>query len=357
MGVITELPLRNMSISSTVHNVAIKGIVSCVPKNKVVNSSLTHLFAEEEIISVSKMTGVKERRVAPDRVTTGDLCAKAAARMLNYLGWERDSVDALIVVTQTPDFLFPPTALKIQSDLGLSTSCIAFDVNLGCSGYPYGLYLASSLIDGLEVKRVLLLVGDTISKVVNSEDRATALLFGDAGTATALEYSSDDSEFFSFDLGSDGQGVKDLFVPGSGFNTAFESGLASSGLTHPAGKLFMNGSSVFEFTLKRIPPLVSGLMNRCESVDFYLMHQANRFLLKHLIKKMDLDKNKVPFNIDLFGNTSSASIPLLMTTKFERVNRSDFRACLIGFGVGFSWGAAVISVAKHCYFEALEYDF
>lgn len=353
----TELPPLDMSIAATVRDVAIKGIVSCVPKNTVVNSSLTHLFAEEEINSVCKMTGVKERRVAPDGVTTGDLCSKAAIALLNQIGWERDSVDALIVVTQTPDFSLPPTALKIQSDLGLSTSCIAFDVNLGCSGYPYGLYIASRLIDGLGVKRVLLLVGDTISKVVSSQDRATALLFGDAGTATALEYSSDDSEIFSFDLGSDGRGVRDLVVPGSAFNTTFESELASSGLTHPAGKLFMNGSSVFEFTLKTIPPLVSGLMNRCEPVDFYLMHQANLFIVEHLIKKMKLDKNKVPFNIDLFGNTSSASIPLLMTTKFAKVNRTKFRACLIGFGVGFSWAAAVISVARHCYFEALEYDF
>jgi 3-oxoacyl-[acyl-carrier-protein] synthase-3 len=328
-------------------NGRIVGVVSCVPSRVRKNDDFFGTFGEAGVADVVKMIGVKSRRQVEGDTTTRDLCRSAAQALLKGLAWEPESVDALIFVSQTPDFRLPPTACALQADLGVGQACIAFDINLGCSGYPYALWLGMTMIQTGAARRVLLAVGDTISRIVDPSDRATALLFGDAGTATALEATDDDSASH-FILGSDGQGVKNLIVPTGGFRDYMACGDAR--LQGRAGDaLYMDGGEIFNFTLRAVPPLVARTVelgttdNRLP--DYYLFHQANQFMLKHLIKKAKLSPEQAPLNIDEFGNTSSASIPLLITTKLKSALRErSQRLALFGFGVGYSWASACLDI-------------
>nr|WP_077036112.1 ketoacyl-ACP synthase III [Pelomonas sp. KK5] len=323
------------------------GVVSCVPAKVRGNDDFVDTFGEAGVADVVKLIGVQSRRQVEGDTTTRDLCRSAADTLLKGLSWDAGSVDALIFVSQTPDFRLPPTACALQADLGVGPACIAFDINLGCSGYPYALWLGMTMIQTGAARRVLLAVGDTISRIVDPGDRATALLFGDAGTVTALE-ASDDAGACHFVLGSDGQGVKNLIVPTGGFRDYMACG--DSRLQGRAGNaLYMDGGEIFNFTLRAVPPLVARTVELGSAdgrqPDYYLFHQANQFMLKHLIKKAKLSPEQAPLNIDEFGNTSSASIPLLITTKLKATLREQaHRLALFGFGVGYSWASACLDI-------------
>ncbi len=323
------------------------GVISCVPAKVRGNDDFVGTFGEEGVADVVKMIGVQQRRHVDGDTTTRDLCRFAAQRLLADLAWDAGSVDALIFVSQTPDFVLPPTACALQADLGLAQACIAFDINLGCSGYPYALWLGMTMIQTGAARRVLLAVGDTISRIVDPADRATALLFGDAGTVTALE-AGEDASPCQFILGSDGQGVKNLIVPTGGFRDYMACG--DTRLEGRMGEaLYMDGGEIFNFTLRSVPPLVARTVELGSAdgqmPDYYLFHQANQFMLKHLIKKAKLSPDQAPLNIDEYGNTSSASIPLLMTTKLKEVLRErSYRLGLFGFGVGYSWASACLDI-------------
>lgn len=324
----------------------IAGVVSCVPAQETGNDYFADRFGEDAVRDVVKMIGVEKRRWTDAHVTTRDLCRTAGKRLLDGLGWDPAGVDALIFVTQTPDFRLPATACALQAELGLPTSCIAFDINLGCSGYPYALWLGMTMIQSGAARRVLLAVGDTISKIVDPQDRATAMLFGDAGTMTALE-AGDDAGTAHFVLGTDGRGATNLIVP----EGAYRQGAAADPRLKDrnAACLFMDGGEIFNFTLRAVPPLVARTLALsgvpAEGHDAFLFHQANRFMLNHLAKKAKLPADRVPININEFGNTSSASIPLLLTTSLrERLQQGPARVAMFGFGVGYSWAAASLDI-------------
>lgn len=345
----TAAPGRLVSLAGS----KIAGVVSCVPPRAVDNARFREQFGDKAA-DIEKMTGVLERRWADAGTTTADLCQQAAECLLKRLGWERGSVDALFFVTQTADYRLPATACALQARLGLNRQVIAFDVNLGCSGYPYGLWLAMAAIASGSAKRVLLLVGDTISKTVDSQDRSTAMLFGDAGTATAIEV--DDQGEAHFVLGTDGEGERQLIIA----EGAYRSAPVSDELQGPrTDALYMDGGAIFNFTLATVPPLVAATLDRAGGVDrfdAFLFHQANAFMLRHLAKKSKLPADKVPLNIDRFGNTSSATIPLLMTTNLAgQLTARQNRLALFGFGVGFSWASADISVGPLGCAETIDY--
>lgn len=323
--------------------VALRGIVSAVPSRVKQNSEFMDVFDEQVIAEVSKMTGVQTRRVAGADQTTADLCEAAARQLMHDLQWESDSIDAILFISQTPDYRLPATACALQARLGLATHCAALDVNLGCSGYVYGLWLASRLIDGVAVKRVLLLVGDTTSKTVDPTDRATAMLFGDAGTATALEFSADAMASY-YVLGTDGQGERNLIIPNSLYRSKSKLDVRMQNVNPDF--LFMDGAEVFNFTLRSIPSLVSDVLAfadiQIDQVDQFLFHQANTFMIRHIAKKLKLPAEKVPINISRFGNTSSASIPLLISELRETQSMSGMQV-MAGFGVGYSWAATVMN--------------
>lgn len=347
----TERPPGGYAIAG----VALRGVVSAAPRRVVDNTAFIERFGEAAVSDVVKMIGVEQRRIAEPHQTTADLCFAAAEALLDRLGWTRESIDGLIFVSQTPDYRLPATACSLHGRLGLAPHAQAFDVGLGCSGYTYGLWLAATLIrSGL--KRVLLLAGDTSSRLVDQTDRSTAILFGDGGSASGLEADADAAPMY-FRLGSDGAGARHLIVPEGGYRT----GDADTrwGAEFDPSRLYMDGAEVFTFTLKAVPKLVRETLEDAglapADVDAYALHQANRFMLKHLAKKIGAGEDRVPINIERFGNTSSATIPLLLTTDLAtRITEAPSRLMLVGFGVGFSWGAALIETAPLAVAETLE---
>jgi 3-oxoacyl-[acyl-carrier-protein] synthase-3 len=336
---------------SKLENCRITGIVSAVPKRLIGNDDFRYLFSDEELQKMKKMTGIETRRYVEEDTCTSDLCEAAALRLLDLLGWDAQSVDALIFISQTPDYILPATSCILQNKLGLPSHCAAFDVNLGCSGYGYGLWLASSLISSRSANRVLLLVGDTITKSVSPNDKSTCFLFGDAGTATAIEYSEQAQPSF-FILGTDGAGEKNLIIPAGGFrnpNPAVSSSRTDQ-VVRNEYELYMDGTEIFNFTLERVPNLIQDLLafsgSEHSQVNQYVFHQANEFILRHIAKKLKIDMAKVPISIGQFGNTSSASIPLTICSELKNSALKDCnKAVLVGFGVGYSWAAAEVDLS------------
>ncbi len=328
----------------------IAGVASAVPETIRDLNSLETIFGQEDIRKISDSSGVLLRRIAPPdgSICTSDLCAAAAERLLTELNWDRQTIDGLIFVSQTPDYVLPATACSLHGRLNLSKTCASFDINLGCSGYIYGLWLAASMISSGGCNRVLLLVGDTISRIASPFDRAVSPLFGDAGTATALERAAE-SNPLCFQLGTDGTGSQNLIVPAGGFRRprsikTAERTPREGGNIRSDEDLYMNGGEIFAFTLREIPSLILGICKdagwRIEDVNSFLFHQANRFMLQHLAKKMKLPTHKMVIALENFGNTSSASIPLALTQCLSaRLKFEKMRLVLAGFGVGYSWGA------------------
>ncbi len=332
--------------------IKISGVVACVPKRRIQNDTYIEQFgpAAEQII---KMTGVRERPVVEGSLTTADLCEAAAESLLRTLDDDKSSIDAVLFISQTPDYRLPATACYLQNRLGIRPGVIAFDINLGCSGYPYGLALASMLIESGAARNVLLLVGDTISRIVSPDDRATAMLFGDCGTATLVEAGEEDAVFV---LGTDGRGVPNLIVPSGGYRDA----PVDERNPNPPGCLFMDGGEIFSFTLSAVPPLFQQLCEESGRVvtdfDAILFHQANAFMINHLRKKIKADVKAVPINIDRFGNTSSATIPLLMATDCaDRLKAPELsNIAMLGFGVGYSWAGAAMKLGGFGCAELIE---
>lgn len=326
------MTILDAGLEQHVRGVSLAGVVSCLPTNIVDNTNCTSPFEPSDVSQLLKTTGVYSRFISSADETTEQLCLTSASHLLSQLNWSPKSIKGVILFTQTPSYKLPSTACVIQNKLGLPTSSFAFDVNLGCSAYPYGLWLAASLMSSA-LDRVLLLCGDTISHIVDTSDRATSLLFGDAGSATALQFNGDHS--WSFLLGSDGSGA-------SALHAAHDSALS------------MHGTSVFEFTLRRIPPLLHHLHSITRhQPDYYLFHQANQLILKTLQRKCNIHQSSFLNNIADYGNTSSASIPLLMTTKLPPLITDSTNIALVGYGVGLSWSAASICLSTGVHLETL----
>jgi 3-oxoacyl-[acyl-carrier-protein] synthase-3 len=335
---------------SKVSGVRLAGIASAVPDHKHHFSELAGTFGSEEVKKISDSTGVVERYLVPPGMCTSDLAYAAAEKLLAELGWERSTVDAVILVSQTLDYVLPATACTLQHRLGLSKGCAAFDVGLGCSGYVYGLWLASTLVAGGGLRRVLLLAGDCSSTTASPEDRSVAMLFGDAATATALERG--DGPPMTFVLGTDGGGRDHLIIPASACRVPRTAETATrtareGGNLRSDQELYMNGAEIFTFTLREVPPLMKAVLaesgTTVESTDAFVFHQANKFMLDHLAKRMKLPVEKVPVVLARYGNTSSASIPLAMTDALgPRLSAQRQRLLLAGFGVGYSWGAVAL---------------
>lgn len=326
---------------SNIEGVRIAGVVSSAPARSFDNVADTGQFDRDEVRKVVAMAGVARRRVSGPDQCSSDLCIAAAGRLLAELSWSPSSIDGLVFVTQTPDYFLPSTASVVHRALELSDGCAAFDVGLGCSGYPYGLWLGHMMVACGGLERVLVLHGETPTKFTHESDRATWLLFGDAGSATALERGP--GERASFVVHSDGKGVNDLIVPAGGFRERF----SSDPRRH---YLEMNGANLFTFTIKQMPPLVQETLKlagrSAAEVDQFVMHQSNRFMMQHLARKLEVPPERMPLTLDTFGNTGGASIPLTLTHALAKAPRERKQtAMLIGYGVGLSWGAALVDVA------------
>ncbi len=324
----------------------IAGVVSTLPPIRVENSRFVERFGEAAVADVVKMIGVQSRYKGLPGQTTSDLCEIASRRLMDQLGWEPESVDALILITQTPDCLTPSTACILQAKLGLSTRVQAFDVNLGCSGYTYGLWLSFAMVHA-GLRRVLLLAGDSGTDLADERDRSTALLFGCAGSATAIE-ADPDAPPAAFVLGTDGTGARNLIVQGGGSRPPVPD--PRQGEDADYNKLFMDGGEVFSFTLKAVPGLIARTLSLADrtigEIDAVLLHQASKFMITHLGKKIGVTPDRLPINIDRYGNTASATLPLLLTDDMgPRLRERGGRLILAGFGIGWSWGAVCLDMA------------
>lgn len=330
----------------SISDVAIKGISCCVPKNIEFNREL-NFMSTEEIEKFIEVTGVEERRIADKDICTSDLCYKAAEKLISDLGWQREEIEIIVFVSQTADYILPVSATILQHRLGLSKSCIAFDVPLGCSGYIYGTSIIASMMKASGLKRGILLAGDTISKVISKSDKSTLPLFGDAGSATAFEYDSTANELY-FDLGSDGSGKNAIIINDGGARnrtkvTSFEYIEIDSGINRNACQLVLEGMDVFGFGISQVPKTVNDLLNgfdlNKEKIDFFIFHQANLKMNLAIVKKLKLPIDKVPFSLKHFGNTSSATIPLTIVSELNgKIQEKKCDLLMCGFGVGLSWG-------------------
>jgi len=334
-------------------NVSIAGIAACVPRIEVNNNSYDRITENERKLFI-QTTGVLNRRVAPENICTSDMCFASAVKLMDELKWKKEEIGLLIFVSQSSDYFLPATSILLQDRLGLPHSVMAFDINLGCSGYVYGLSAASSFLSSGAFKKALLLVGDKSSYSLNPKDKSTYPLFGDAGTATALEYS--EGKEIIFNLQSDGSGKEAIFIPGGGTREPYNYSLLEEkevepGIVRHRCNLHLNGMDVFNFALREVKPNIDQLYSYAgknySSTDYFIFHQANRLMNESVRKKMKIEPEKVPYSIHKFGNTSSASIPLTLVSELrDKLRSSHLELLLSGFGVGFSWGSVLVKTDK-----------
>jgi 3-oxoacyl-[acyl-carrier-protein] synthase-3 len=306
-------------------------------------------ISEAELRKVAKAVGLSTRKVAGQGITSLDLCADAAQRLLSAAGLDASSVDALIFVTQTPDHGQPNNSSLLHGRLGLAKSAAAIDLSMGCSGWVYGLQQAALLCAHGGAARVLLCAGDTLSRLTNPGDRAMDPLFGDAGSATLIEKTGRSTPFH-FVLGADGAAAEAIIVPAGGARqptsaaTRVEA-VDGEGNSHHAENLRMNGAEVFNFTLREVPPAVSSVLRLAgwtpETADALVLHQANRFVVTSVGRKCGFPAGKTPMEaFEKYGNQSSASIPCaLIDALGDRLEAGPLKIVACGFGVGLSWGA------------------
>lgn len=341
---------------STLHNVRFAGMASCVPHRIIDSVRDCPPSQRSERERLVRNIGIQTRRVCPEWQTFSDLAIIAAEKLLEELQWQREDIDALIVITQSPDYLIPSTAIILQDRLGLPHSTIAFDVNLGCSGYPFGLHLLSSMISAGGVKKALLMIGDKSIKVKDP-------LFSDAGTVTALEFALDAPPIY-FDLNSDGSGHRAIMLPVGGHREPYGpqhhiSTRDEHGNLSGPDYLQLDGPAVLSFSTQRIPPAVERVLQYADiskdEIDYFVFHQANRMINETIRKKLQLPLEKVPSSLHDFGNTSGASLPVTISARLhDKLDGSAHKLVLCGFGVGLSWGTAIVDIKNAKFPSMLE---
>jgi len=344
-------------------NVRLAGISACVPVNILENSKYPG-FSEDEADKFISSTGVERRRIADSNTTTSDLCFKAAERLIDDLKWKKDEIDCLIFVTQTPDYILPATSCLLQKRLGLKEEVFALDISLGCSGWIYGLQVLSSLLTNGQLRKGLLLVGDTALKPCSPDDKSTYPLFGDAGTATAVEF-NENTEGIRFHFAVDGAGYESIIIYDGGFRNqvnvdSFKMVEVEPGIKRNKLQTVLDGMNVFSFGISKAPESIKLLFEKFEinlnEIDYFVFHQANLFMNEMIRKKLKIPQEKVPYSLKNFGNTSSATIPLTMVTELkERLRKEKARIIACGFGVGLSWGSVYFKTNKITVCDLVEY--
>ena len=335
------------------NNIGITGISAAVPKNVINNYEYDKYFKKEEIKEVIDKIGVRQRRFADDKTCSSDLCYAAAEKLLIELNIKREEIDLLIFISQTPDYRMPATSVLLQERLGLPTSTITFDVNLGCSAFLYGLSIAYSMITAGGIRKALILDGETRSKVYSQKDRKTGFLFGDAGVAALIVKEEKFGKSW-FSLNSDGSRESLIKIPAGGYRkmssceTVIEKVVDEYGNIRSEEQGYMNGADVFNFVIREVPRDFTRLIQTSGtdlgSIDYFVFHQANIYINSYLAKKLKLPSDKIPSTIEKYGNTSSVSIPLTVVSELKEMLRDHKRLMFSGFGVGLTWGTAIIDV-------------
>jgi 3-oxoacyl-[acyl-carrier-protein] synthase-3 len=343
-----------MALFST-KNIVIRGVAACVP-SKVVQVTDYSFFQEGEAKKIIESTGTERHRAVDENTCASDLCYYAAEKLIRELSWKRKEIDILIFSSVTRDYIQPQTASILQARLGLSISCAAFDMPVGCAGFIYSLATAAKLLSGGELKKAILLIGEINSVAASQEDKTFAPLMGDAGTAIAVEFDKTVKEKSYYHLASDGTGKDALIIEDGGYRNFFNKNSLvmkeiEPGVKRTALNVKMKGMDVMLFTISRAPESIKLCMDYAkktiDNVDFFLLHQANKFILDRVCKMMKVINVKIPSNLQDYGNTGGASIPLLMVTSLnEELTKKKISMVCCGFGVGFNWGSAYITTDK-----------
>ncbi len=334
------------------NGVGITAMAACVPSRIIDNYNYgLNIWPKDEIKQVVDRVGVSERRFVDKSTCSSDLCYAAAEKLISDNGIIRNDIDLLIFLSQTPDYRMPATSFLLQDRLGLSQSTMAFDINLGCSGFISTLSIVFAMMQNHGFRKALLLNGETRSKVYSSKDRREAFIFGDAGVAVLVER-NDIFEKSSFSINSDGSKGDLIMIPGGGYRNMSSPETLKERVVDDFGNIrsdeqgYMNGADVFNFVIEEVPKDIKRLCSFAGedllSMDYYIFHQANAFINNHIVKKLRLDKDKVPMTIQKYGNTSSVSIPLTIVSELADKLDGVHRVMLSAFGVGMAWATAII---------------
>ena len=333
-------------------NATLSAIEYALPAKVLGNEQLAEEFCDWTADKIFAKTGIRERHIAADNECASDLAVQAASQLFDSGVCRREEIDYLLYCTQSPDYFLPATACVLQHRLGLKAGCGAMDFNLGCSGFVYGLGLAKGLVESGQANRLLLITADTYSKFIHPMDKSVRTLFGDAAAAILISACESDLSLMGpFVYGTDGSGANNLIVPTGGLRKprVLDAALVKdeSGNARTVNDLFMNGAEIFNFTLRVVPDTISRLLAlaklRMEDIDLFIFHQANKFMLEHLRKKLRLPSEKFWVAMDDVGNTVSCTIPIALKRALKAGKvRPGHRLMLVGFGVGFSWGGTLV---------------
>jgi len=330
-------------------NSEINKIYYYLPEKIITNKDLEADFPEWDSEKIENKIGIKERHIAGETETALDLGYKAALGLINEI--DKSKIDFLLFCTQSPDYFLPTSACILQEKLGLNKDIGALDYNLGCSGFVYGLALAKGLIHAEIVSNVLLVTSETYNKHIHKKDKSNRTIFGDGAAATLIT-KSDKEKIFKFDLGTDGNGKNNLIVKNGGIRNRkliTTEKIDNAGNIYSDDNLFMNGPEIFNFTIEMIPKTINNCLIKnkitLEEIDFVIFHQANKYMLEHLRRKLRIPSEKFYINLEKTGNTVSATIPIALKDCLDKgLIKKGNKVLLSGFGVGYSWASTIIEI-------------
>lgn len=335
-----------------IKNVAVRGVTGTVP-NRPVKSSELPFFTKEEADTFDATVGIKNRYIATEDVCASDLCLDAAERLISGLGWKKESIDVLLFASVTGDYKTPPTSAILQNRLQLPSSTFVLDVPMGCCGCLYSINVAGNLLSAGSAKRALLLVGDTAMRMGSPQDKSRGPLFGDCGTALAMEYDPTAADIV-VEMNTFGAGYQALMTPHGGYRhpitkeESFEYEDFGNGIIRAPKDALIKGMDVFSFAISKPPVSIKKMLeeqhiDKDKDVDFFLIHQANKLIVDRLVKKLNLAPEKVPFNLQEFGNLGGASILMLMVSEIaDSLSTRPLTLLCSSFGLGLTWGTMIL---------------
>ena len=330
--------------------IRIAGMSCVVPKNRVTVESYSSVFGDEIPAKFSAGTGIKAMYKALPEQTASDLATAAAEELFRKVGLDRNEIGLMLLVTQSPDYRRPSSASVVQKRLELPIDCSCMEINLGCSGFIYGLQTAMSMMNSSDMKYGLLLIGETASKLVDSHDKSIVMMYGDAGAAVLLEKTNEEIGSTTL-LRSDGSRYKAIILPAGGFrdmNPGHERFMCSDGIERSLYDIYMDGTSVFSFSITDVPKALNDYLEHtgttADDYDAFIFHQANEFIIKQIIRKLKLKKDAVPISLDRYGNTGGISIPLTLCDAYGESASEVKRVLMAGFGIGLSWGVTSLPI-------------
>ena len=335
----------------TYEGIGVTAMAAAVPKKVINNYEYTEFFPADQVKEVVDKVGIFERRFADENTCSSDLCYAAAEKLIADNDINRSEIDLLVFISQTPDYRMPATSITLQHRLGLPNSCIAFDINLGCSAFMYGLSVVYGMMQGGHIRKALILDGETRSKVYSPKDRRSAFIFGDGGIAALVECDKKFGKSY-FSLNSDGSRADLIMIKGGGYRHMSSIETLQEKIVDEYGNIrsdeqgYMNGGDVFNFVIREVPRDIKKTLEYAgkttDNLDYIVFHQANNFINSYIAKKMKLDTNRIPSTIEKYGNTSSVSVPLTIVSELKDKLNGNKELLLSAFGVGMTWATGIV---------------